>query len=128
MADWLTEAWGAEVVAALESWPEAGEGPVPAPVDLSVTVLGGPGGDVTGTLRLWPDGDGPGREVGLTLPAPETRAVIAGELAPSVAFMRGRMKTAGDPGAVLEVLEATTTPGWEAARTRVAALTDDSSA
>ena len=32
--------------------------------------------------------------------------MAAGELDPSVAFMQGRMKTAGDPGLVLDVLAA----------------------
>jgi putative sterol carrier protein len=30
--------------------------------------------------------------------------MAAGELDPSVAFMQGRLKTAGDPGLVLDVL------------------------
>ena len=36
--------------------------------------------------------------------------MAAGDLDPSVAFMRGRMKTAGDPGLVLDVLAAAAAP------------------
>jgi hypothetical protein len=42
-----------------------------------------------------------------TIGYPEGAAMAAGDLDPSVAFMRGRMKTAGDPGLVLDVLAAT---------------------
>lgn len=51
-------------------------------------------------------------DVTLTLPAEEAAAVAAGRLAPSVAYMRGRLKTAGDPGLVLAVLAATATPAF----------------
>jgi hypothetical protein len=40
----------------------------------------------------------------LTAAYPEGAAMAAGELDPSVAFMQGRLKTAGDPGLVLDVL------------------------
>jgi putative sterol carrier protein len=40
----------------------------------------------------------------LTVPYPDGAAMAAGDLDPSVAFMQGRMKTAGDPGLVLDVL------------------------
>jgi hypothetical protein len=119
VADWLSAEWATELVAALGDWPGT-DGP--APVELSFTVLGAPGGDVTGTHRLWPGGEGAARQVALTLPVGETRALIAGELAPSVAFMRGRMKTSGDPGALLEVLEATATSAWDEIRGRVSGL------
>jgi hypothetical protein len=45
-------------------------------------------------------------DVTLTVPIAEAVAMAEGELDPSVAFMRGRMKTAGDPGLVLDVLAA----------------------
>ena len=45
-------------------------------------------------------------DVTLTVPFAEAVAMAAGELDPSVAFMQGRMKTAGDPGLVLDVLAA----------------------
>lgn len=42
----------------------------------------------------------------LTVPADLARALVAGELRPSVAFMRGTLKTAGSNGLVLGVLAA----------------------
>ena len=127
---WLTPAWGAEVADALAPWAKAtGDAAPPAaappaPVTVTFTVTGGPDGDATGALDLWPDGQGARREVGFTLPAGEARSLIAGDLAPSVAFMRGRLKTSGDAGAVLDVLAATATASWESARQQVAAVTD----
>lgn len=45
-------------------------------------------------------------DVTLTLTHADAVAMAQGELDPGVAFMRGRMKTAGDPGLVLDVLAA----------------------
>ncbi len=42
----------------------------------------------------------------LTLPAALAEDIAAGDLTASAAFMQGRMKTAGDPGLVLDVLAA----------------------
>lgn len=39
-----------------------------------------------------------------TLTEPDARALASGELDPGVAYMRGRMKTAGETGAPLRVL------------------------
>jgi hypothetical protein len=48
----------------------------------------------------------------LTLSPEDARLVMDGELAPSVAFMQGRLKTAGDNGLVLRVLRWTATPAF----------------
>jgi putative sterol carrier protein len=45
-------------------------------------------------------------DVTLTLPAPLAGEVAGGATTVSAAFMQGRMKTAGDPGLVLDVLAA----------------------
>jgi putative sterol carrier protein len=42
--------------------------------------------------------------VTLTASYADASAMAAGELDPSVAFMQGRLKTAGDPGLVLDLL------------------------
>ena len=63
-------------------------------------------------------------DVSLTLPIDEATAVAQGELAPSVAFMQGRMKTAGDPGKLLDLLALTARPGFAQFRESVAATTD----
>ena len=63
-------------------------------------------------------------DVALTVPYAEAVAIAQGELAPSVAFMQGRMKTAGDPGKLLELLAATATPAFRDGLARVAGSTD----
>ena len=45
-------------------------------------------------------------DVTLTLSHLDAVAIAGGGLDPGVAFMRGQMKTAGDPGLVLDVLAA----------------------
>jgi hypothetical protein len=110
-----------------EEWLDLVRGAVPAigtRIDCAVT--GAPGGDV----KLHLDGDdvglGPldGADVSLTLPYAEALAIARGELQPTVAFMQGRMKTAGDPGRLLDVLAATATPGFRAGLERVASATE----
>jgi hypothetical protein len=59
-------------------------------------------------------GGGPEPDLTLTLPAAEAGAIAAGTLDPSVAFMRGRLKTAGDNGLLLAVLAAAAAPGFAA--------------
>jgi putative sterol carrier protein len=80
---------------------------------VQVLVTGLPDGDASWQARV---DDGVVVEVGqgapaaadvtLTLTAPVAFAVADGSLTPSAAFMQGRMKTAGDPGLVLDVLAA----------------------
>jgi putative sterol carrier protein len=65
-----------------------------------------------------------GAEVALTLPFDDAVAVQRGELDPSVAFMQGRMKTAGNPGKLLDLLARTARPGYAQLRDAVAAVTD----
>lgn len=50
----------------------------------------------------------------LSLSPEDARAVTDGRLAPSVAFMQGRLKTAGDNGLLLEVLAWTAGPSFRA--------------
>jgi hypothetical protein len=115
-------------------WLAAARDAAPAPgVDLSlqVTVTGAPGGDVQwhavcrgGALTELAAGALPDADVALTLPYAEAVAVQKGELDPSVAYMQGRMKTAGDPGKLLVLLAATATSAYAALRTDLAAVTD----
>jgi putative sterol carrier protein len=51
-------------------------------------------------------------ELSLALTPDDARLVIEGTLAPSVAFMQGRLKTSGDNGLLLELLAWTTTPAF----------------
>jgi putative sterol carrier protein len=112
----------------------AARGEVRAPaldVRLQVTVTGAPGGDVVwhavtsgGALTELDAGAVPDADVTLTLPYDDAVAVQRGELDPSVAYMQGRMKTAGDPGKLLDVLAATATPAYARLRTELEAVTD----
>jgi hypothetical protein len=51
----------------------------------------------------------------LSLSPDDAQAVREGRLAPSVAFMQGRLKTSGDNALLLEVLAWTATPGFRPA-------------
>ena len=72
---------------------------------VQVVVGGTPTGDVKfhlavadGVVTTATPGNNSKADVALTIPHAEAQAMLAGELDPNVAFMRGRMKTAGDPG------------------------------
>jgi putative sterol carrier protein len=91
-------------------------------------VGGTPTGDVKfhlavadGVVTTATPGNNSKADVALTIPHAEAQAMLAGELDPNVAFMRGRMKTAGDPGLLLDLLSATN--GYAAWRGSVLAAT-----
>jgi predicted lipid carrier protein YhbT len=99
-------------------------------VRLAVTVTGAPQGDVQwhavlrdGALEAFDAGALADADVSLTLPYAEAVAVYRGELDPSVAYMQGRMKTAGDPGKLLRLLAATATPDYAELRSELAGIT-----
>ncbi|MHB1536848.1 MAG: SCP2 sterol-binding domain-containing protein [Acidimicrobiales bacterium] len=126
---WLTEEWVASVAASVSQRP-------PAPgVDGEVrwVIAAAAAHDVVLAWHYragqpsWLGSPSPGRaaEVTFTLPQAEARALLGGESQPSVAFMRGRLKTAGDPGLVLALLASTATPAWEAWRAGLDAATAD---
>jgi hypothetical protein len=86
---------------------------------VALVVTGGSDGDVKVSARIV-DGRpvaataeaGPEPDLTLTLPVAELAAVAAGTLDPSVAFMRGRLKTSGDHGILLGVLASTADSGY----------------
>ncbi len=77
-------------------------------------VVTGPARSETRAGLVWRDGrlvdtveGAPGHpEVTFTIAADDARQLREGAMAPTVAFMRGRLKTAGDPGLVLALLAA----------------------
>jgi hypothetical protein len=71
-------------------------------------VAGGPGG-----------GDA---DLSLTLGAADAPEVLSGRVEPSVAFMRGRLKTSGSGGLLLAFLESTTSEGFAEWRGRIESL------
>jgi hypothetical protein len=97
-ADWLATLLG------------AGAAPGPSLTVQSV-VTGALGGDAEAHLRLddgvvveHASGTLVAPDVTLTATSADAAAMAVGELDPNVTFMQGRMKTAGDPGLLLELL------------------------
>lgn len=99
--------------------PASGRAPEPGATVVEYVVVDGrrevgrrtvrvEGGAVVEVVEAGEAGDGPagpaGPAVTFTLSVADADAVRHGDLDLSVAFMRGQMKTAGDPGAVLRVL------------------------
>jgi hypothetical protein len=109
-------------------WLDAVRAAAPSVGDATVAcaVTGTPDGEV----KLYAKGAEIGfgglddADVSLTLPYPEAVAIAQGEVAPSVAFMRGRMKTAGNPGKLLDLLAATATPAFREGLERIASATE----
>lgn len=127
MADWLSEEW-AEGVGAL-----AGSLPVVPGVTATVCLTVGLGGrrEVGCHWRYddgSPGGGGGGKlpdaDLLLTLAGADAAGVVSGAVTPSVAFMRGRLKAAGDGSVLLAFLASTTAPEFESWRSQVAALAD----
>jgi len=124
MASDTGEGWTAAVRAELDGLvaPPSLEG------TLRVDVTGAPGGDRTaharfggGRLTDIGPGAGEGPDATVTLTFEDARAVLGGDLDPSVAFMQGRMKVAGDMGLVLDVLALAATDAARGCRERIAA-------
>jgi hypothetical protein len=107
--EWLDE------LARLAAPPTADD--VSATVELQVT--GGPAGDlrahvvlVHGVLHEAAVGPAPAADLVLTVPHPEAVDMARGVLDPNVAYMRGRLKTTGDDGALLALLSRARSPVW----------------
>ncbi|MFN8025804.1 MAG: SCP2 sterol-binding domain-containing protein [Acidimicrobiia bacterium] len=121
MSEFLTDDWVTDLV---------GTGSAPGPSATVQVVVGGtPAGDVKfhlaivdGVVTAATPGNNSKADVALTVPHAEAQAMLAGDLDPNVAFMRGRMKTAGDPGLLLDLLSATA--GYAQWRAGVLAATD----
>jgi putative sterol carrier protein len=63
-------------------------------------------------------------DVSLTVALDDAVAIQRGELDPSVAFMQGRMKTAGDPGKLLDLLAWSAQPAYSSLREALASSTE----
>ena len=94
-------------------------------------VTGGPDGDVKyywvledGELRDAQLGARPEPDITLTIPHADVTGVLQGDIDVNVLYMQGRMKTAGDPGKLLQLLRSTTTPEYRAAQERTRSITD----
>ena len=60
----------------------------------------------------------------MTLSYADSVAVQKGELDPSVAFMQGRMKVAGDTGTLIEILSITRLPEYDQLQNQVREVTE----
>jgi len=128
MTAWLTREWVDTARAEVADLV----GPTTLSGVLQVDVTGGVEGDsvvhVTFDVgRLVGAGAGPvdGPDAVVSLSDEDARAVVAGALDPSVAFMQGRMKVTGDMGLVVDLLALSATDEARARRARVAELTLD---
>jgi putative sterol carrier protein len=99
---------------------------------VQVTVTGGAGGDVrfyrryeAGRVTTSETGAAAAPDVALTLPLGDARDVLEGRLDVSVAFMQGRLKTAGDNGLLLELLAGWSSPAGEASLAHLRAAAGD---
>jgi hypothetical protein len=104
VAEFLSDKW-------IASW--VGKGSPPGPSGTLQIVVTGSGLPNDGKWHLRIDdgvvaeaaaGTVTAPDLTLTVGSEEGAAMADGTLDPSVAFMQGRMKTAGDPGLVLDVL------------------------
>jgi hypothetical protein len=76
-------------------------------------------GRVVAAERATPVAGTGAAELVLTLPAAAVSAVAVGSLEPSVAYMRGEMKAAGDNRLLLGILAASADPAFAAWRARL---------
>ncbi len=107
MAPFLTPAW------IKEAEPFLGE----VSERVQLVVSGGPDGEV----RLGVADD---PELVLTTTAADARAMLDGTLDVNVAYMQGRLKTAGDTAVLFRLLPATRTPVFTERRETLRSLTD----
>ena len=131
MAPWLTQEWADEAAELTSLLP-----PVPgASGSISVTVSGGSRKEV---YFHWCYGDGgaeagvptarPDADLVLTLASADAIEVLSGAVEPSVAFMRGRLKAAGNGGLLLGFLESTRSDAFSGWLRKMAALAQETSA
>jgi len=125
MPQWLSETWVEETNRSIDlATPFTGL--------VQVTVTGVAGGDVR-FHRVYQGGQvisgGPGLaknpDIGLTLPEADAREVLEGRLDPSVAFMQGRLKTAGDNGLLLGLLSGWSSPAGAASLAQLRTSADN---
>lgn len=129
MAEWLSEDWLKEIAARADARPIL----ACASGTVSLAITSGRGRDV-GVGYHWeyrdgvPGGGGVGvladADLVLTVARDDAWTVLTGEVEPSVAFMRGRLKATGDGGLLLELLESTTAGGYRDWRQRAQSLTE----
>jgi len=126
---WMSEAWAAAAASTTPALPEVAgaEGTVSLAVSAGRREESGfhwryeGGKPLVGSAGIDASAD-----LVLLLAADDALAFFKGEVEPSVAFMRGRLKASGDGGLLLGFLKSTELEGFELWRRQVAALAGDS--
>ena len=131
MVPWLTQEWAdgaAELTTLLPPVPGASG-------SISLSVSGGSRKEVSFHWRYGHGGaEGgapsprPDADLVLTLAAADAIDVLSGAVEPSVAFMRGRLKAAGNGGLLLGFLESTRSEAFSGWLRKMAALAEETSA
>jgi hypothetical protein len=122
--EWLSDEWLKEMVALASARPRV-EG---ANGTVSVAITEKRTGDVSyhwsyqdGAPGHGGIGTAPDSDLTLTIGRADAEAVANGDIEPSVAYMRGRLKASGDGGLLLGLLASTTTDAYGVWRQRIAA-------
>jgi putative sterol carrier protein len=122
MAEWLSEAWLGEVAAQAGARPPVSG----ANGTVSLAITTGKRDEVSyhWSYRNGVPGDGAvgaaaDADLVLTIARDDAQAVASGEMEPSVAFMRGRLKASGDGALLLGLLASTATDTYRDWRRRV---------
>jgi putative sterol carrier protein len=131
MASWLSQEWAEEAAGLTSHLPPIAD----ASGSISLTVSGGSRKEVhfhwvykDGVAVAGAPGPQPDADLVLTLAAPDAVQVFSGAVEPSVAFMRGRLKAAGEGGLLLGFLESTRSEAFETWRRGLAGLAGETSA
>jgi hypothetical protein len=124
-ADWLSEEWAEQASGFATLLPGLGSGEGSGMVVLAVG--GGPRKEARVRWRYedgtpaFATGDAEA-DLALTMVADDAAAVLSGQVSPSVAYMRGRLKASGDGALLLAFLRSTTDGQFAEWRRRVADL------
>jgi hypothetical protein len=125
MPDWLSEQWADAVAGLAPSLP----GVAGAEGSVCLAIATEPRKDVRlhwryagGVVADSGPGPLPDADLEITMTAADAAALFKGEIEPSVAYMRGRLKSTGDGRLLLGFLRSSAAPEFEKWRQQVEAL------
>jgi hypothetical protein len=113
--EWLSEEWLKEVAALAASRPPAAG--LSGTVSVAVSIARGKEVAYHWSYRDGAPGEGgmgpvPDAHLVLTIGRDDARSIWTGEVEPSVAYMRGKLKASGDGALLLGLLESTATDAY----------------
>jgi hypothetical protein len=124
---WASDEWAQELTALAESRPPVAG----ATSTISVAITGGKAGDATyhwsyrdGVPVAGATGAAVDADLALTISNVDAQTIVAGEVEPSVAYMRGRLKATGDGALLLGWLASTATDEYQEWRRHVQSALD----